>query len=108
MVTRGDGELEARRRSVGGDSVPRRRSGEKAKERGERLARVLVVLLRTRGESGKLYPELSTAVSRWRPAGGFVRVARRGERQREAKGRWRRSGATRGCQRKQEVAGEAA
>ena len=48
MVTRGDGELEARRRSVGVDGVPRRRSGEKTKEREDQLAGVLVVLMRAR------------------------------------------------------------
>ena len=92
-------------RSDGG--VLERGSEEKAKERGERVAEVLVVLMRARGESGGLYPVLSTAAARWRPLGGSVLVARRGERQREAKGRWRRSGETRRCQRKQEVAGKA-
>ena len=40
---------------------------------------------------------LSTAAARWRPAVESGRVARRGERQREAKGQWRWSGATRGA-----------
>ena len=42
-------------------------------------------MLRARGESGELYPELSTVAA----AGGSGRVARRGERQREGNGRWR-------------------
>ena len=61
--------------------------------------------MRARGESGGLYPVLSTAAARWRPAGESGRVARQGKLQREAKsgggGRARRVG--RFC--KQEVAG---
>ena len=34
--------------------------------------------------------ELATAASRWRPRGGFGRMAREGKGQREAKERWRR------------------
>ena len=63
------------------------------------------MLMRARGESGGLYPVLSTAAARWRPAGESGRVARQGRLQREAKsgggGRARRVG--RFC--KQEVAG---
>jgi hypothetical protein len=44
------------------------RVGEKAKERGERVAGVFVVLLHARGESGGLYPVLSMAAVRWRLA----------------------------------------
>jgi hypothetical protein len=42
--------------------------GEMAKERGERVAGLLVVLVHARGESGGLYPVLSTAAARWRTA----------------------------------------
>ena len=45
--------------------------GEMARERGERVAGLLAVLVRARGESGGLYPVLSTAAARWRPAGVF-------------------------------------
>ena len=38
------------------------------KERGERVAGLLVVLVRTRGESGGLYLSRATAAARWRPA----------------------------------------
>ena len=61
-----------------GGGVLGSRSGETTKEQGERFAGVLVVLLRTRGESGGLYPELSTAVARWRPRALCCCVARRG------------------------------
>ena len=50
-------------------------------------------MLRARGESGELYPELSTVAA----AGGSGRVARRGERKREGNGRWRRCSAMRGA-----------
>ena len=53
------------------------------------------MLMRAKGESGELYPELSTVAA----AGGSGRVARRGERKREGNGRWRRCSATRGRQR---------
>ena len=42
--------------------------GEIAKERGERVAGVFVVLLRARGESGRLCLGRATATARWRPA----------------------------------------
>ena len=50
----------------------------------------------------------ATAAARWRPAGGSGRVARRGEGTARGKSGGGSLGATRGCQRKQEVAGEAA
>jgi hypothetical protein len=75
-----------------------------AKERREWLAGVLVVLMRARGESGGLYPVLSTTAARWQPAGESERVARQGRLQREAMSgggdRARRVGAST----KQEVA----
>ena len=80
-----------------GGVVLERGSEEKVKELSDYLAGVLVVLMRARGESGGLCLGRATATARWRPAGGSVRVARRGERQREAKRQWRRSGATCGA-----------
>jgi len=79
-------------------------SGETAKERGERFAGVLVVLVRATGESGRLYPVLSTAAARWRPAGGSGRVARRGEGTARGKSGGGSLGATRGAASRQEVA----
>ena len=87
-----------------GGGVLERGSEEKAKERGEQVAGVLIVLMHARGESSRLCLGRATATARWRPAGGSGHVARRGERQREAKERWRRSGTMHGCQRKQEGA----
>ena len=42
-----------------------------AKERRERVARLLVVLVRVRAESGGLYLGRATAAARWRPAGAL-------------------------------------
>ena len=52
-----------------------------------------------------LYPMLSTATARWRPAEPWGRVARGGELQREGKRAVKGWGATRGCHGEQEVAG---
>ena len=82
-------------RSSGG--VLERGSEEKVKELSDYLAGVLVVLMRARGESGGLYPVLSTAAARWRPAGARCCVARQGRHNAKAKrdggGRARRVGA---------------
>ena len=63
-----DGRLELAGVQVDGGSVLGSGDGEMAKEQGERVAGLLVVLVRARGESGGLYPVLSTAAARWRPA----------------------------------------
>ena len=82
-----------------GGGVLERGSEEKVKELSDYLAGVLVVLMRARGESGGLYPVLSTVAARWRPAGESGRVAWQGKLQREAKsgggGRARRVGRRR-------------
>ena len=51
----------------GGEAVPVRRSGEKAKEREARLAGVFVVLMHARERGPGLCSELATATARWRP-----------------------------------------
>ena len=87
----------------GGGGVLRCESEERAKERTKSSPGVCVVLGRSLEEGGELCPGLSTAASRWRPSRRLWklrgRVAREEEGQREARGRWRRSSATRGCQR---------
>ena len=45
--------------------------------------------MRARDRTARLYPERSTAATRWQPAGRSGRVAVRGKLQREGKGRWR-------------------
>jgi hypothetical protein len=60
--------------------------GETAKGRRERVEGILVVPMCARGESGGLYPMLSTAATRWRPAGGSGCVARQGRHSVKAKG----------------------
>ena len=52
--------------------------GEMAKERGEQVAGVFVVLLRARDLALGCYSEPSTAAARWRPAVDCCCVARRG------------------------------
>ena len=64
-----------------------------------------MVLMRMKERAAGLYPVLSTAAARWRPAEPWGRVARRGELQREGKRAVKGWGATRGCHREQEVAG---
>jgi hypothetical protein len=61
------------------------------------------VLLHARDRGLGLYSEPATATARWRPLGGSGRRGERRELQRAAKKRWRRLGATRGCQREEEV-----
>ena len=90
MERRIDGELEARRRSVGGGVVPGSGVGEMVKGRGERVEGVLVVPMRARDRALGLCPELSTATARWRPA--VVFWARGGARRAPAlrgRGRWK-------------------
>ena len=82
-----------------GSGVLGRRSGEQAKEQAEWNAGVLVMLVHVRGESGGICSELATPMARWRllgSAGARGRVERAPAR---GNGRWRRLGATRGCQR---------
>ena len=65
------------------------------------------MLMHARGESGELYPELSTAAPRWRPRA--VLAAWQGEESASARATGGGGlGAMRGSQRKQEVAGKAA
>ena len=74
-------------------------SGETAKERGERFARVLVVLLRARNRALGLCLGRATATARWRPRGRFWRRGAAGEAPARGNGWGRRSSATRGRQR---------
>ena len=67
-------------------------SGETAKERGERFAGVLLVLVRARDRGPGCCAARATAAARWRPASRSGRVAVRGKLQREGKVRWRRVG----------------
>ena len=74
-------------------------SEERAKERGETVSGVFVVLGRARGEGGGLCSGLATAAARWRPAGCS---GRRGKARRHQRGQRRAVGssrATRGSQR---------
>ena len=82
-----------------------RGSNEQAKGHAEWDAGVYVVLMRARGESGELYPELSTAASRWRPRA--VLGAWQGEESASARATGGGGGAARRVGRfcKQEVAG---
>ena len=88
-----------------GGGVLERGSEEKAKERGEQVAGVLIVLMHARGESSRLCLGRATATARWRPAGARCCVARQGRHNAKAKsgggGRARRVGG----QREQEVLG---
>ena len=45
--------------------------------------------MHARDRRARLYPERSTAATRWRPAGRSGRMVVRGKLQREGKGRWR-------------------
>ena len=102
---RSGGEAAPRRRQAcrrtgwSGGGVLRRGSEERAKERGESVSGVFVVLGRTRGEGGGLCSGLATATARWRPAGCS---GRRGKARRHQRGQRRAVGssrATRGIQR---------
>ena len=64
--------------SLDGGGVLERGSEEKAKGRGERVAGVLVVLLRARNRALGLCLGRATATARWRPAGARCCVARQG------------------------------
>jgi len=82
-----DGELEARRRSVGGGGVPGSGVGEMVKGRGERVEGVLVVPMRARDRALGLCLGRATAMARWRALGaawhGFMASSSRG------RGRWK-------------------
>ena len=102
------GELGSPACGLDGGGVLERGSEENAKGRGERVARLLVVLLRARNRALGLCLGRAMATARWRPAAtsGWRGNGKRGP----ARGveAVERSSATRGCQRKQEVPGEAA
>ena len=78
---------------------------ELAKGRGEWIAGVFVVLLRTRGESGGLCLGRATATARWRPADARCCVARQGRHSAKAKSGGGGQARRVGRQREQEVAG---
>ena len=63
-----------------------------------------MVPMRAKERAAGLYPVLSTAAARWRPAEPWGRVARGGELQHEGKRAVKGWGATRGCHGEQEVA----
>ena len=79
-----------RRLADGGGGVPGSGVGESENKRRERVAGLFAVLKRARDRGLGLCGELATAALRWRPRGGFGRVAREEKGQREAKERWRR------------------
>ena len=103
-----DGEVELVGARAGGGGVLGILGRERAKGRGELVEGVLVVSLRARDWALGFCLGRATATARWRPAAasGWRGKGKRGP----ARGveAVERSSATRGCQRKQEVAGEAA
>ena len=78
MEARFDGGLELAGVQVDGGGVLGSGDGEMAKERGERFAGVLVVLVRAKDRALGCCSKPSTAAARWRPAVVCCCVARRG------------------------------
>ena len=76
-----------------------RLSGEKLKRRKEWVFGVFVVLVRVIEGGLGLCPGLATAAARWRARGRLWAAWRREGAPARVKKRWRRSSATRGCQR---------
>ena len=79
-----------------GGGVLGRGIAEQAKERVEKVSGVFVRLVRALGEGGGLSLGRAMATARWRPCGGFGRRGEGRGHQRDGKGRWGSSGATRG------------
>jgi hypothetical protein len=69
VEARFDGGLELAGVQVDGGGVLGSGDGETAKERGDQLAGVFVVLMRAKDRELRLYLDLATAAARWRPAG---------------------------------------
>jgi len=64
-----DGGLELAGVQVDGGGVLGSGDGETAKERGDQLAGVFVVLMHAKDQELRLYLGRATAAARWRPAG---------------------------------------
>ena len=97
MEARFDGGLELAGVQVDGGGVLGSGDGETAKERGDQLAGVFVVLMHAKDQELRLYLGRATVAARWRPADGLGRVAREERPQREGIGAVKDVGATRGC-----------